>query len=117
MIQINLDKVESDDCLALWNASNYNAKEHNCADFVRWALGIEHTPGKALSEEIEYFVSDSSIMSMTYGDIVFTNNFSHVGVCVGYPYVTHYTKDGLITESYIRCFGGGYVYRMDRFTE
>ena len=109
----NLESLETDACLSRFNASTYNAKFNNCADFVRWALNIPHTDGWALSEEIDDYVTETSIMSMSYGDIIFNKNFSHVGVCVGYPYVTHFTKDGLITESYIRCFGGGYVYRMD----
>lgn len=104
---------QSQEIQAEFCSDNYDAQSHNCADFVRAVLGINHKTGNALTQDIYNKVHEIAFTSMSEGDIIFNNNFSHCGVCVGYPYVVHYTSSGVICETYIYQFGGGHVYRLD----
>lgn len=92
-----------------WNANKYNKDAHNCADFVRAVLQIEKEEGKALSQQVANY-TEKPIQYAQRGNVVFNKNFSHCGVCLNYPYIAHYTADGVIIESYIYNFAGGYAY-------
>lgn len=80
----------------------------NCAAFVRYIAGMADE-GMALSTQLSDCV-ERPIQYMRRGDIVFTNNFGHCGISLGYPYVVHYTKSGLQIELYIQTFAKGYAY-------
>ena len=80
----------------------------NCANFVRLIADIPESSG-ALSLQLSSCI-ERPIQYARRGDIVFNNNFSHCGICLGYPYIVHYTKEGLQVESYIKCFSQGYAY-------
>lgn len=84
------------------------SESFNCASFVRLIADIPKSDG-ALSLQLTECV-ERPIQYARRGDIVFNNNFSHCGICLGYPYIAHYTKEGLQVESYIKCFSQGYAY-------
>lgn len=92
-----------------WSANNYNKETHNCADFVRALCHIPKQEGKALSEQIANY-TEKPIQYAKTGDIVFNRNFSHCGYCTQYPYIAHYTSDGVVVEPYIYAFAGGTAY-------
>lgn len=92
-----------------WTANNYDRENHNCADFVRAICRIPKEKGKALSEQIANF-REKPVQYMQPGDIILNANFSHCGVCTQYPYVIHYTQNGVVVEPYIYAFAGGFAY-------
>lgn len=102
-IEYNLDLLESG-CLLFPPYSG----EFNCASFVRCICGIPDE-GSALSLQIAD-LTERPIQYMRRGDICFSRNFGHCGVSLGYPYVAHYTKEGLQVSSYIKDFAQGWAY-------
>ena len=103
VIEHNIGRLQS----GVLNLPPYSAA-FNCAAFVRRIADIPDE-GIALSLQLDDCV-ERPIQYARFGDIVFTRNFSHCGICLGYPYIIHYTKEGLRTESYIYNFAGGYAY-------
>lgn len=80
----------------------------NCASLVRLICDIPDE-GLPLSMQLSDCV-ERPIQYAKFGDVVFDKKFGHCGICVGYPYIMHYTSTGLHTDSYIYNFAGGYAY-------